>query len=117
MICEVLSNYVSDDPNPIELTTGDTVILGAESDPDGLYPNWVFCVSEQTGKKGWVAKHVLSVNNGVGIATDNYTSKEMSVTAGDRVDTINELNGWYWCIRKTDYKTGWVAKDNLKLIE
>ena len=114
MILEVLDNYISDYPNPIELTKGDTVQLGEESDANGPYPDWVFCVCNRTGNKGWVAKSVLSMTGDIGSATENYTSKEMNVKSGDKVDSLYELNGWYWCIRIADGVTGWVAKDNIK---
>jgi len=116
MLFEVLSDYMNDDPDPIELTIGDTVSVCEESDPNGPYPNWIFCVSDKSGRKGWVAKHVLSIKDGTGLALENYTSKEMAVIAGDKVEAVNELNGWFWCIRKADDETGWVAVDNLKHI-
>ena len=49
---EVLSDYTNDNLNPIELLKGDTVQLGELSDPDGPYPNWIFCTSNQSDQKG-----------------------------------------------------------------
>ncbi len=113
MTVTVFSDYANDDPNPIELQVGDTVQVGEESNPNGPYPNWIFCTSDRTGYQGWVAKHVLAVEGSVGKALDDYTSKEMTVAAGDEVQPLRELNGWYWCLRPKDGETGWVAKDNL----
>lgn len=109
---EVLNSYKNDEPH-IELNVGDVVLLGEDSCADGLYPNWVFCTSERTGRKGWVSKHIFSEESGRGIVMENYTSKEMAVKAGDKVTAVYELNGWYWCVRKADGERGWVAKDNL----
>ncbi len=111
---EVLSDYTNDNLNPVELLKGDTVQLGELSDPDGPYPNWIFCTSNQSDQKGQVPVHILIIDKGTGTATKDYTSKEMAVTTGDIVGAIYELNGWYWCVRKADNETGWVAKDNLK---
>ena len=113
MLMKVINDYNNDDPNPIELLVGDTVKLGETSNPNGPYPNWVFCTSERTGRVGWVAVHTLKIENGIGTALEAGTSKEMTVCAGDIIDTLRELNGWYWSIRKSDNETGWVAKDNL----
>ncbi len=115
MVFKVLENYKSPSnfENPIELLKGETVQLGEISDPNGEYPNWVFCTSNRTGKTGWVAVDVLSMENGVGKVLQDYTSKEMTVAKGDIVDAIFELNGWYWCSRSSDGETGWVAKNNL----
>ncbi len=116
MILKVLDDYKSNDENPIELVKGDTVLLGEVTDPNGEYPNWILCTSERTGRRGWVAMGVLKLDNGNGIATQDYTSKEMAVLCGDIVETLYELNGWYWCKRQSDGDIGWVAKNNLTVI-
>ena len=116
MLLEVLQNYRSDTPNPIELLVGDTVQIGEESEPNGAYPNWVFCISNRNNQKGWVPMHILTMKNRIGVAKEDYTSKEMAVMSRDVVDTIYELNGWYWCKRQSDSEMGWVAKDNLKAL-
>ena len=115
MRMEVINDYVFDNPNPIELIIGDTVRLGEKTDPNGPYPNWIFCTSERTGRTGWVAENILSIKDGAGVAAQDYTAKEMSVAAGEIVDAMYELNGWYWCARVKDADEGWVAKDNLRL--
>lgn len=115
MIFKVLYDYKSPSnlENPIELLKGDTVKLGETTDPNGEYPNWVYCTCDRTGRAGWVAVGVLSMENEVGTVLKDYTSKEMTVSAGELVDTIYELNGWYWCERSSDHELGWVAKNNL----
>jgi hypothetical protein len=61
-----------------------------------------------------VAAYVLTVKDNTAVTNGDYTSEEMTVTAGDVVDTIFEHNGWYWCKRTTDSKEAWVDKNNLK---
>lgn len=113
MLMKVINNY-DFKGQTIELKTGDTIKLGEKSDVNGSYPNWTHCTSERTGKNGWVADRIITVENGIASVNEDYTSEEMSVLAGDLVDTVYELNGWYWCKRLSDSKEAWVDKNNLK---
>jgi len=97
----------------IELDVGDTVQLGERTDSNGQYPDWIHCRSDKTGKTGWVAIRVLSMQDNTAVVKESYTSEEMTVMAGDIVDTIYELNGWFWCKRLSDLKEAWVDKSNL----
>jgi hypothetical protein len=98
----------------IELQAGDTVQLGERSNPDGPYPNWIHCESDKTGKGGWVAIGILTVTGNTAVVNEDYTSEEMTVSTDDIVDTLYELNGWYWCRRLSDSKEAWVDKGNLQ---
>jgi len=113
MRMEVINDYKYNG-QIIELQIGDTVQLGEVSDSNGPYPNWIYCKSDKTGKSGWVTAEILTINENTAWINDNYTSEEMTVSAGDIVDTIYELNGWYWCKRVSDSKEAWVDKSNLK---
>ena len=115
MLFEVIADYKSEDNEPVELLVGDTVQLGESSDPNGLYPNWIFCTTEKNGKAGWTPVHILSIQGAEATVKEDYSSKEMEVNSGDIVESVHELNGWHWCIRVSDLEKGWVAKDNLKL--
>lgn len=117
MLFEVIEDYQSaGDKLLIELVTGDIVELGEETDPNGEYPNWIFCTSQRTGRTGWVATQLITKQGEIGIVNQDYSSKEMTVCAGDLVNSDEELNGWYWCTRVFDSECGWIPKVNLKLI-
>ncbi len=98
----------------ITLQPGDTMQLGERSNPDGPYPNWIYCTSDKTQQSGWVAAHIITVQDGIASVTQSYTSEEMTVSTGDVIDTIFELNGWYWARRISDQKEAWVDKLNLR---
>lgn len=115
MLYEVIEDYQTvGDKLLIELTTGDIVELGEETDPKSAYPDWIFCTSKRTGQTGWVATQIITKQGETGIANQVYSSKEMTVCAGDLVSSDEELNGWYWCIRESDSVCGWIPKVNLK---
>lgn len=106
--------YVNSNANPIELTVGDVVRLGEKFKDDEMWPNWVHCVSIRTGKSGWTPIQILQIDGETGVATTDYTAKEMTVSVGDVVNGQHELNGWLWCIRKFDGQSGWVPQNCLK---
>ena len=115
MLYEVIEDYQSvGDKLLIELATGDIVKLGEETDPKSAYPYWIFCTSKRTGQKGWVATQIITKQGKTGIANQVYSSKEMTVCAGEFVCSDEEINGWYWCIRVSDSECGWIPKENLK---
>ena len=113
MRMEVINDYAYAGQT-IELQIGDTVQLGERTDSNGPYPNWIHCRSDKTGKTGWVAAGILTIQGNTASVSENYTSEEMTVAAGELVDTIYELNGWCWCKRVSDSKEAWVDKSNLK---
>jgi plastocyanin len=110
MLKTVTTDYVFDNPAPIELSVGDTVTLGERTAPDSEFPNWIYCESHKTGKKGWVAEEYLTIDGDIGTSKCDYTAKEMTVSVGDVVRVVYELNGWYWCERERDGESGWVDK-------
>lgn len=87
----VIHEYENSNTAPIELKAGDTVSLGEEFKDDGMWPNWIHCVSEKTGKNGWTPIQILQINGETGVATINYTAKEMTVAVGDAVSGYNEI--------------------------
>jgi hypothetical protein len=113
MLMEIINDY-NYNGQIIELQIGDVVKIGEKTDPNSDYPNWIYCISEKNGKAGWVADHIMTINDDIAVVNENYISEEMTVTAGDIVDTIFDLNGWCWCRRIADSKEAWVDKKNLK---
>jgi len=97
----------------IELEIGDTVRLGERTDSNGQYPGWIHCRSDRTGKTGWVAIVVLEMQENTAMVKERYTSEEMTVIAGDIVETIYGMGGWWWCKRLSDSKEAWIDKSNL----
>ena len=112
MLMTVINDY-SFDGEIITLQPGDTVRVGERSNPDGPFPNWVYCTSDKTGKSGWVPVGILEIEDEAATVGEAYTSEEMAVTTGDIVDTIRELNGWFLCRRVNDGKVAWVDKGNV----
>ena len=112
----VVHKYESSNINPIELKAGDVVEIGEKSKDDGSWANWIYCVSIRTKRAGWTPVQILEIAGEKGVATTDYTAKEMTVAVGDVVQGHNELNGWLWCTRKSDGESGWVPQNCIKLL-
>lgn len=111
----VTQAYENSNPAPIELSAGEEVCVGERFQEDEQWPNWIRCVSKRTGKSGWTPVQILQIDGEIGIATADYTAKELTVAVGDAVCGHGELNGWIWCVRKSDGQSGWVPQVCLRL--
>ncbi|MCT4542407.1 MAG: SH3 domain-containing protein [Vallitalea sp.] len=111
----VITPYESENTDPIKIKKGDTVQLGEKSNDNGPWPNWIYCISNRTGKEGWTPVQVFQIEHGTGVVTTDYDAKEMTVAVGDTLYGDIELNGWIWCERKADKEVGWVPKNCVKI--
>ena len=111
----VIKDYENSNEDPIELKAGDTVKLGEMSDDNGPWANWVYCTSDRTGKTGWTPVQILHRDGQIGSAVVDYIATEMTVSIGDTLIGDIELNGWVWCTRIADDKSGWVPQECLNI--
>ena len=98
------------------------VIKGhSPSDPDGLqgeagerlgyerretkYPGWVWCRDAQ-GRESWTPEAWLRFEGDEAILLRDYTAREITLTAGDRVTIELEQNEWAMVVRE-DGERGW----------
>lgn len=109
----VIRHHFSNYASPIVLKTGDTVKIGNEYTGTENWPNWIFCLHEQTLRKGWIPKQILEIRNKRGVVKEDYTAKELNISVGEKVEGERILNGWIWA-RNMRNEAGWVPLVNLK---
>lgn len=114
MLYEVVKAHKSNYPNPIVLSQGQFVRVGARYDGPECWDNWVYCCTLDGLKGGWVPEQILRVENGTGVVLSDYTAKELDVVEGETVTVLDECNGWAWCRKASDGEEGWVPKENLR---
>lgn len=76
---------------------------------------WISCMTKMSGKTGLVPEQIISrasADSKSGTATEDYSARELSVKAGDKVESNRELNGWAWCIDE-DGSAGWLPLEKL----
>jgi hypothetical protein len=91
-------------PEPIELATGDAVVVGRR---DAEWPEFVWCDAE-TGRSGWVPAAFLDTpEDAEATTTRAYSARELTATAGEPVEVLESAAGWSWC-RTPRGTTGWL---------
>lgn len=78
---------------------------------DEEYPGWIW-VSTQGGNEGWAPEQYLEKNEGNTEATaiETYSARELDTQVGDRLELLQELNGWV-LVQNLVGVIGWVPCD------
>lgn len=96
--------HLSKYPNPISFQRGDAVTVTRR---DAEYPGWIRTHTAD-GNEGWAPESLLDVrSDGTAIALADYTAQELDTEAGEIVEVIRELNGWYWVV-SSNGEEGWI---------
>ena len=110
----VISAYESTtNSDPIILEEGDQVVLKEKSEELSQWENWICCISQRTGKEGWVPAQILEINIDRGVSLTNYSANELTVELDELLIAYKELNGWIWASRLDATMCGWVPLENL----
>ena len=101
----VITEHVSEYPDPVFLRKGEQVTLG---ETDDEYPNWIFATSV-SGTQGWVPLQYLeqSACKTSGNMLCDYDSLELNTKSGEILTVQFELNDWYR-VTRTNAEVGWV---------
>lgn len=86
-----------------------------ESDPQGDWPNWVYCRGEK--KEGWVPRQILDIRLEMVVVLDDYSAREHVLSSGDIFIAEKRLNGWIWGYKESEPDLpGWAPLNCLELI-
>ncbi|EBF4218932.1 hypothetical protein FH403_11805 [Salmonella enterica] len=109
--------HISEYPEPISFSEGTHLHIHEKYEGDECWDNWYFCVIPGH-PGGWVPEQLIewAADRHHGISTDCYTARELNVKTDDILTGTKEMNGWVWCLRTSDQKSGWVPKSLLKAI-
>ncbi|SOE50843.1 hypothetical protein ODI_R3011 [Orrella dioscoreae] len=108
MLFLVLRPHRSDHPDPIAFTAGTQLRVGETHEGPEGWDNWHFCQTD-THAGGWVPGQIIVRDgDGLGTALEDYTARELDVLPGDILQGNRMLNGWVWCLRAADERSGWV---------
>ena len=92
-----ISAYTASKKRPIEISIGDTLIVGAEYKGNPNWMGWIKCTDILTGKTSWVPRQLIKIFKHEGVALSDYSAKELTVEKGIRVEIQKQMNGWSWC--------------------
>ena len=112
---KVIKEYKDAPINPINIRKGEILEFVEESNPDGDWPNWIYC--KGINKEGWVPKQVLHVDDKKVTSTEDYSAKEHNLMMDEILISERELNGWVWGIKeKSPEVLAWAPLKFLKEI-
>ena len=110
----VTKEHISEFPNPINFSKGDTISIGEEYVGDEGWDNWICC--KFNGIRGFVPKQLIDlISNDIGVANEDYTANELCVTPGELLLSLRELNNWIWA-KNENNENGWVPLSNVSEI-
>jgi hypothetical protein len=104
------SEYKASQANPVEIAKGDKLIVGKEYKGNPNWVGWIKCTHILAGQESWVPKQLIKIFNHEGIALSDYSSKELTVRSGVRVEIKKKMNGWSWCWTESG-EEGWLPDD------
>lgn len=108
---EVTQTWTATEADPLRLRAGDPIELeGPADERDGH--RWLR-VRSRTGGAGWVPEALPMPRAGGYVAAVDYTARELTCRAGERVRALREGHGWAWC-EKEDGTSGWVPLGHLR---
>ncbi len=110
---KVTEEYDDAPENPIRIVKGEVLDFIEESDPDGNWPNWIFCRGNR--KEGWVPKQILDIKGKKAVSLENYTAREHNLIKGEILTAVKELNGWIWSWKESEPESpGWAPLNHLQ---
>ncbi len=108
----VTKDWVPETETFIKLKAGERVVCKETSDPNGDWPNWVYCAAEHA--EGWVPAQIIDRCGDEGIVSKAYDATELIVHKGDVVISDSSLNGWvFGYLEQTPEQLGWVPLNHL----
>jgi hypothetical protein len=109
-IALIIKEHQASYPDPLIVKTGDELTVGKG---DSQWSAFVWCTN-QNGKSGWVPERHLDRQGDRGVALQDYSTAELTITVGEKVTLEKEDSGWYWVTNQTG-KSGWVPVENVAI--
>ncbi|MFT5674301.1 MAG: hypothetical protein ACI808_000216 [Paraglaciecola sp.] len=94
----VVKEYSDAPKYPIKLEVGEELQFIEESNPNGDWPNWIFC--KGADKEGWVPKQILKIEGSKVTSLKDYNATEHNLKIGETLSADESLNGWVYGVKK-----------------
>lgn len=109
---KVIKDRTVDIVQPIKLEKNQVVECIEESDPNGEWPNWIYCrIEKQTG---WVPKQIITQYHQQNVISEAYDATEISIKIGEIIIGEYQLNNWVWGHLENSQDKGWFPINHLE---
>jgi hypothetical protein len=109
---KVIKEYSDAPQDPIRIKEGETLEFIEESDPEGDWPNWVFCRGKE--KEGWIPRQILRIEETLAVSLADYSAQEHNLYPEEILVSEKILNGWIWCYKqKEEGRFAWAPLNHL----
>lgn len=109
-----VARHRSEYPQPITFVKGTQLTIGEKYEGPEAWDHWYLCRAAGQ-QEGWVPGQIIErLGAGHGQALEDYTARELDVDEGDVLISSRTLNGWAWCERPSDARSGWVPLESLE---
>lgn len=109
MRARVVRDYRTQYANPIRFAAGEIVTLGER---DTEWPAFIWTITAD-GNAGWAPLDWLKpLGDSRAEALRDYSAQELDADAGDTVELLFELGGWWWASHDNG-SFGWLPASNL----
>lgn len=106
-----IKDYISPYPDSIPFRKGELVSVGEEFGEDPDWQDWINCQGSN-GRKAWVPKQFLSIEEEKGTFTRDYDALELSIRVGEEL-LIREIVNGFGLAENADGQRGWVPMKHL----
>lgn len=104
----IIKDHQASYPDPLVVKAGDELTIGKK---DTKWSAFVWCTN-QDGISGWVPEKHLDRQGDRGIARQDYSTAELTITEEEKVVLESEDSGWYWVTNQSG-KSGWIPVENV----
>ena len=109
-VAYVTKEHQASYPDPLVVKSGDQLAIGKK---DTQWPAFVWCTNEQE-VSGWVPEKHLDRQGDRGIALQDYSTAELTISVGEKVVLERQDSGWYWVTNQAG-QSGWVPVENVAI--
>jgi hypothetical protein len=104
--------YRPEYPDPIQVTSGETVAVGREDDE---FPGWSWYKASDGGE-GWIPVELLSSRAAHAVVLAAYSAKELAVERGEELVVEDARHGWL-LVHNRKGEHGWIPQRNTEPLE
>ena len=105
----VLTKYVTQYANPLQVLRGEALTVGREDDE---FPGWRWCKFAD-GREGWVPEEFLSSRDTQATILCDYSAKELSVEPGELLRITDTPHDWV-LVPNSQGEAGWVPASHIE---